>query len=327
MLLHQLRELREEIVRIVRARRSFRMILDTEERKAFVAHPFIGMVVEIHVRDFHFARWQRFRVHAKPVILSSDFNFFIKQVLDRMIRTMMPEFQLEGFAPQREAAELVAEADTEDRNAAEKLLNILDGVADRLGVAGTIRKKNPVRLEIEDICGARLRRNNPNVAMVIDKQAQNILLDAKIVGRNTKFARIRNSARLAHRFRPRRNRQLDRAFFPAVSLFACNAARKFLPSHRGQLLGLKNQLFRGSAVSSNDPAKCSDVPNMANERARVDIPDGRYFVAIQVQLRGFRRAPVRRNLREFTHDERFNVRARRLLVVEIGADIPNMRVC
>jgi hypothetical protein len=44
----------------------------------------------------------------------------------------------------------------------------------------------------------------------------------------------------------------------------------------------------GRTVGSHNAAERPDIANVANERARVDIPDGGNFVAIQIQLRGFR---------------------------------------
>ena len=73
------------------------MILNAKEREALVAHAFVGVIVEIHVCDLHVARGKGFRVYAEPVILRGDFNLLVEQVLNRMIRSMVPEFQLEGF--------------------------------------------------------------------------------------------------------------------------------------------------------------------------------------------------------------------------------------
>ncbi|MGB6683952.1 MAG: hypothetical protein WBH24_09920, partial [Candidatus Acidiferrum sp.] len=70
----------------------------------------------------------------------------------------------------------------------------------------------------------------------------------------------------------------------------------------------------------------SDIANMANESARIDIPDGGNFVAIQIKLGGFCGAPVRGNLREFSHNERFDVGPRRFLVIEIRADVADVRI-
>ena len=122
------------------------MVLDTEERQFFVAHAFIGVVVEIDVRDFNVTRGKRFGIDAKAVILRGNFDFLREQVLHGMIRAVMAEFQFEGFAAECEAAELMAKADTENGDATKKFLNIFDGVADGLGIAGAIGKENSVRL-------------------------------------------------------------------------------------------------------------------------------------------------------------------------------------
>ena len=220
----------------------------------------------------------------------------------------------------------MAEADAEDGDAAKKLLNIFDGVPDRLRITGAIGKKNAIRFEIENVLGAGLRGDDPNIAMMIDQQAENILLDAEIVGGNAKFGRVRSSARLAHGLRPRRNGQLDGAFFPAVGALAGDAACKLLPGHGRQLLGFVDELIGGRAVGGDNAAKRADIANVANERARVDIPDDGNFVAIQIELSGFRGAPIRGDLRKFAHDERFDVGTRRFFIVEIGANVSNMRV-
>ena len=65
---------------------------------------------------------------------------------------------------------------------------------------------------------------------------------------------------------------------------------------------------------------------MADEGARIDIPDDGNFLAIEIELSGFGRAPVRRDLRELANDERLNVRTRSLFVVDICADVSNMRI-
>ena len=76
ILLHQFDKLTEEVPRVMGTRRGFRMILDAKERQRAVAHALIGLVVQIHVRDFDLARWERVGVDAKAVVLSRDFNFF-----------------------------------------------------------------------------------------------------------------------------------------------------------------------------------------------------------------------------------------------------------
>jgi hypothetical protein len=50
-------------------------------------------------------------------------------------------------------------------------------------------------------------------------------------------------------------------------------------------------------------------------------------VAVQIKLSGFRGSPVRGDLRKLAHDQRFDVRARGLLIIEVGANVSDVRVC
>src|SRR5271163_1856725 len=122
----------------------------------------------------------------------------------------------------------MAEADAEDRDPAEKLLNVFDSIANWFRIARAIGKEDAIRFEVENILGRCLRRYDPHFAMMIDQQAQDILLDPEIVRQNTEFSRVGNSARFTHGLRPRRNRKFDGAFFPAVGLFATHTAGEFL---------------------------------------------------------------------------------------------------
>src|SRR2546429_804595 len=103
---HHVRELREQIMRIVRPRRSFRVILHAKERHFFVAHAFVGVIVQVDMRDFHVARRKRIGVHGKTVVLRGDFHLFGEKILYRMIRAVMAEFQLEGFRSEEHTSEL-----------------------------------------------------------------------------------------------------------------------------------------------------------------------------------------------------------------------------
>ena len=47
---------------------------------------------------------------------------------------------------------------------------------------------------------------------------------------------------------------------------------------------------------------------------------------VQIEMRRFRRSPVRGDLREFAHHQRLDVRLGRFLVVEVGADVADMGI-
>jgi hypothetical protein len=65
---------------------------------------------------------------------------------------------------------------------------------------------------------------------------------------------------------------------------------------------------------------------VADEGARVDVPDDGNFMAIQIKLRGFRGAPVGRNLLKLSHDQRLDIRTGRFFIIKIGADISDVRI-
>jgi hypothetical protein len=75
----------------VRARRGFGVVLDAEERMLFVAHAFVGVIVEVHMSDFDVAGGERFGIDAESVILGGDLYFLVQQILNGMIGAVMAE--------------------------------------------------------------------------------------------------------------------------------------------------------------------------------------------------------------------------------------------
>jgi hypothetical protein len=215
-----------------------------------------------------------------------------------VIRTVVAEFQFKGFSAEGEAAQLVAEANAKHRDAPDELANIFDGVIDWLRIAWTVRKKHAIRTHAQDLFRCGLRGHDRNFAVMIHEQAQNILLDAEIVRDYAEGARFPAGPCFTHLLGPRRRRQINGAGVPHVRFCAANAAGQLLSGHAGQLLRFMNQLIRGRAVGRDDAAQRADFANVPNQRARIDIPDDRNFVAIEIKLRGFRGTPTGANLRK-----------------------------
>src|SRR5713226_1630904 len=324
--LHQIRELREEIVRIVRAGRGFRVVLHAEEGQFLVAHALVGVIVQIDVRDFHIARRKRVRVDAEAVILGGDFYLFGQEIFHRMIRAVMPELQFKGLPSQGQPANLMPKANPENWDVPNHFANVLDGVPHRLRVAWAVGKKDSIRLHFQNVFGGSLRGHNIDFAVVVDEQAQDVLLDSVVVSNHAMPPRFRLCVRFAHLFGPRRNGHFDGAFIPPVGLRAGDAPGEFLPNHAGQLFGFENQLFGGSAIGGDHAAQRTRLANMAYQGASIDVPEHRDLVAVQIELRRLRRAPVGGNLGKFTHDEGFNVRPRGFLIFEVRADISDVRI-
>ena len=73
-LLHQLDEVVEQVVRIVRAGRGLGVILDAEDRLAAVAEAFERLVVQVDVGDFDLVEVERIRVDGEAVIVGGDLD-------------------------------------------------------------------------------------------------------------------------------------------------------------------------------------------------------------------------------------------------------------
>src|SRR5262252_5224501 len=222
---HHVRELGEQIMRIVRSGRRLGVILHAEQWRLLVAHAFARMVVQVDMRDFHVARRKRVRIDRETMILRGNLHLFGQQILHRMIRAVVPKFQLEGFAAKSQPAKLMSQANPKDGYLPNELANGFDSVPDRLRVARPVRKKYAVRLYSQCVLGRSLRRHDPHVAIVVHEQPQNVLLDAVIKRQHTMLVTLTLRVRLAHLLDPRGNRHFDRSFLPAIRLRASYPTR------------------------------------------------------------------------------------------------------
>src|SRR5947208_15905048 len=113
------------------------MILNAERRQGTVFETFDGVVVQIDVSDVDLVQVQAFRIDSETVILRRDLHLFPLHVQDRMVSAMMAEFQLECRAAEGETHDLMSQADSEDRFLTKQSTDIVDGILERLRVAGT----------------------------------------------------------------------------------------------------------------------------------------------------------------------------------------------
>ncbi len=112
VLINQFGKLAEKVVRVVRAGRGLGMILHAENGMIAMPHSLDGLVVQINVCDFHVRR-QRVRIDGEAVILRRDRDAPGRQVLHRLVATVMPELQFESFAAKSETEHLMPEANSE----------------------------------------------------------------------------------------------------------------------------------------------------------------------------------------------------------------------
>ncbi len=262
----------------------------------------------------------------------------------------MPKLQFERPAAERQSTKLMSKANPKNRHASQELSNIFHGVSNRLRVTWTVREEHAIRLQRQDVFSGSPRGYDGNFAIVIHKKPQNVLLDSEIVGHHSmprRFfgarsrpatprsrARSTNAAggglpcrRCTRRSRHRnRRRQINRALIPHIRLRRRHPPRQFLASHGRQRARFGDQLFGSSAVGRYDATQCPYFAQMPHERAGIEIPDDRNAVSFQILLRRFARAPIRSQQRKLAHHESFDIRLRRLFIIQIRADVPDMRI-
>src|SRR5258707_858156 len=180
-LVHQSCEAIEEITDVVRPRARFGMPLETERRPVGARETLQAAVEQRYVRRFQIRR-KRVRIDGEAVVLAGDDDRSARQILHRVVGTVMPEFHFHGLRARGETHELVAEADAERRRpGVDDFADRTDRVVAGLRVPRAVGQKHSGRLEREDFLRARLRGKNRDATAALDQHAQYVALDAVVV--------------------------------------------------------------------------------------------------------------------------------------------------
>src|ERR1051326_5513803 len=91
---HQLREAVEQVADVVRSRTRFRVPLETERRAIGARQSLEGTVEERYMRRPQVAAQGR-RVYGEAVVLARDDDLAGVEVLDRVVRAVVPELHLQ----------------------------------------------------------------------------------------------------------------------------------------------------------------------------------------------------------------------------------------
>ena len=97
-----------------------------------------------------------------------------------MIRAVMAEAELVGPPTEREAENLMAEADAEDRFPPEHAAHRLARVGQRGRIGRTVGKKNAVGIERENLGRGRRRRHHLHAKAARDQATQDVALDSVV---------------------------------------------------------------------------------------------------------------------------------------------------
>src|SRR6266478_5954980 len=137
-MLHQLYEIVEEVPRVMRTGSGFGVVLHAKHGVIAQAEAFESLVVEIDVGDLAVSGVERIGIDGEPVIVRGYFHLVGELVDDRVVRATMSELHLVCFAAYRQAENLIAKADTENRNLADEALHVAYLSVKRLRIAGAV---------------------------------------------------------------------------------------------------------------------------------------------------------------------------------------------
>src|SRR5208337_631068 len=114
--------------------------------------------------------------------MRGDLDLAAQQLLHRMISAVVAEFQLEGLASERNASELMSQANSKYRLASHQATNVVDRVGAGFRIARAVRQEDSVGLQGQHVLSRCLRRDYRHLATFSAQLAQDVLLDAEVVG-------------------------------------------------------------------------------------------------------------------------------------------------
>src|SRR5260370_37127910 len=122
----------------------------------------------------------------ETVIWSRDGHFAGAQILYRLVGAAMAELQLKRRSAEREAENLMAETDPEDRPFTHQIMHGFVGIWQGRRIARTIGEKNPIWIQRQRFVGACGCRDNSNFKAFLAQEPKDVFLDAVVVRRDSK---------------------------------------------------------------------------------------------------------------------------------------------
>ena len=293
------------------------MVLHGQQRLIRMSEALDRAVIQIDVREFQADGFQALRRDGETMILRGDFHSLGQQVLDRMIVSVMAEFQLDRLGAQRQRQELVSQADAEYGHAAGDFSQRRAHVINRLGVAGSVADEHAIGLECQYVLGCAGRRHNGHAATDVHQIAQYAALHAAVDRNHVLVDRRRSRAGGESAFKSARpfDRRLGR-----------DSADQILPGHTRQGAGLFDQIRQPFVARGQDAVDRSVDSQHARQGSRVDAADARYAGLGQHFIQRALAAKVGSDRRNLPHDEALDIRAIRFVVFATHAVVPLKRI-
>ena len=163
------------------------------------------------------------------MVLARDVDALSLEIHHRVVAAVVAEFHLEGLTAAGKAHDLMPEADTEEGDLLFKAhARRFDGVGAGLGVTGPVGEEDAVRIHRENLRHGRGRGHHGHFHAALGHLAQNVALDAEVVGNNLVlkgFGLIKAGLAVSGLKAPE-------AFLPFVRRLRGDFCREIAPHHR-----------------------------------------------------------------------------------------------
>ncbi len=292
------------------------MALEAERRAVGAREALQRAVEQRDVGDAAVGR-QRVGVDREAVVLRGDHDLPAVEVLDRVVGAVVSEFHFECACARSERHDLMAEADAESGDAAlDDVARGGDGVVARPRVARPVGQEHPVRIERQRFGRAGPGRQHRHLAAALGEHAQDIGLDAEIVGDDVKARRVLAAVATA---------QAPFGLAPLVALLDRDDLGQVHAGQAGEAARQRDRLVGAGADGDGavlGPLGAQD----AGQLAGVDAGDGHDALLLQAVRQRLGRAEVRGQQRQVLDHQAGRVHARRFAVFAVDAGVADVGI-
>ncbi|MNN22188.1 hypothetical protein D3C81_1355370 [compost metagenome] len=269
------------------------------------------------MRDAHVGR-QRGRIHGETVILRRNHHTTIIHVLDRMVRAMVAELHLEGLGAHGQRHDLVTQADAEGGDTAcDELARGGHGVVARLGVAGAVGQEDAVRIQRQGVGGAGLGRQHRDLAAALGQHAQDVELDAVVIGDHVELRLVLLAVAFAQR---------PFGLGPLVRLLDRNHLGQVHAGQAGERAGQVDGLLHVVLASQDAAVLGALLAQDAGQLAGIDAGDRHHLFLLQVVREGVFLAEIGGQDRQILDDQAGGMDFRGFDILRIDTVVADMRI-
>ena len=257
-------------------------------------------------------------VDREAVVLAGDQHPAGGGFQHRVVGAVVAEFHLDRARAGRQGQQLVAKTDAEQRQAAvQELADGGDGVIAGLRIARPVRQEHAVRIQRQHLRCRRGCRHHGHRAAGLRQTAQDVALDAEVVGHHPK----------ARRGRRRKAIQRPGAAGPFIAAFDADDLGQIRARQTAEGARLRHGEIGVDIRPGNDATGLRPAAaQAAGQRARVQAGDGHHIARAQVGVQRLAPAPAAVGARQITDHQPGGVNLRRLLVVRVAADVADVRI-